>query len=160
MGGNMDGRQDRGAGVLLGAPGARRAVRRARAGFSLVELSIAIVVLMVAVLTAFEVQLGSQRLVRTSRETNTAMADLGAAMEQALLLPKDDIPVAGSMYAADQTIDAFTGLHLRDERMVATYPGYLAGGPVPDPLVIVLTVTWADHAGRPRALQLSSMKTR
>lgn len=138
---------------------ARRAKGR-RDGFTMVELSIAITVLLVAVLTAFEVQLASQRLVRTSRETNTAMADLQAAMEELLLLPKDDIPVAGSAFEVDQPIAAFEGLHLDDERIVATYPGYVLGGPIPDPLEIVLTETWTDHRGRQRTLQLSSMKTR
>jgi hypothetical protein len=126
----------------------------------LVELSIAIVVLMVAVLTAFEVQLASHRLARMSRETNTAMADLGAAMEQVLLLPKDEVPVAGSAFESGQPIAAFDDLHLEGQSIVPTYPGYVLGAAVPDPLQIVLTVTWTDHAGRTRTLSLSSMKTR
>lgn len=126
----------------------------------MVELSIAIAVLLLAVLTAFEVQLASQRLVRTSRETNLAMGDLSAAMEELLLMPKDDIPVAGSPFELDQPIADFNELHLNDEAIVPSYPGYVLGGDVPDPLEIVLTVTWTDHAGRARRLQLSSMKTR
>ncbi len=130
-----------------------------RSGFTLVELMIAIIVLLVAVLATFTGQLRSRELLQTSRETSIAMADLQAAMEQILLRPPDQIPVATSAYADDQPIAAFTNLHLANESMVADYPGY-TGGAVPDPLSIVLTVTWTDPRGRPRTKTLRSMKTR
>ena len=53
----------------------------------------------------------------------------------------------------------FDGLHLRDERLVVTYPGYTAGS-APDPLPIVVTVSWSDFKGRARSLRLMSMKAR
>jgi hypothetical protein len=70
------------------------------------------------------------------------------------------IPVAGSPFEAGQPIAAFEGLHLKDERIVATYPGYTAGLAVPDPLQIVLTATWTDFRGRPRNMRIACLKTR
>lgn len=131
----------------------------ARAGFSLLEILIAILVLIVAVTAAFATQLGSLNLLNTARETNTAMADLENAMERALAFATDQIPVPGSQFQAGQPIAAFQGLHLDNESIVATYPGY-AGGTVPDPLEIVLTITWNDWVGRPRTLRLVTMKVR
>jgi len=121
---------------------------------------IAVAVLLVAILGAFSSQLTSHNLLRTTRETDTAACDLQAAMEQILLRAPDQVPVAGSPYQADQPIAAFTDLHLRNERMVAAYPGYVAGLPVPDPLQIELTVTWDDFRGRQRSMRISSARTR
>jgi Tfp pilus assembly protein PilV len=133
---------------------------RRRAGFTLVEIAIATTILMVAVLSAARAQITAHNLTRTSRETNTAMADLSAAMEDLLILQKDQIPVAGSDYEQGQPVAFWEGRNLRNERIVATYPGYVVGADVPDPLEIVLTMTWTDWAGRGRRLTLSSMKTR
>jgi hypothetical protein len=141
-----------------GGCGLGRAWRRA--GFTLVEIALAATVLAIAVLTAFEVQLAAHSLARTSRETSTATADLAAAMEELLLLPKDSIPIATSPFAPGQPIAAYSDLHLAGQRIVAAYPGYVPGAAVPDPLEIVLTETWSDHAGRPRTLRIASMKTR
>ncbi len=139
--------------------GPNRVVRSRRAGFTLVELMIAIIVLLVAVLATFTSQFRSRELLQTSRETGIAMADLQSAMEQILLRPVDQIPIAGSLYEDDQPIAAFTNLHLANEVITADYPGY-AGGAVPDPLQIALTITWTDPRGRPRTKSLRSMKTR
>lgn len=135
------------------------AARGRRAGFTLIELMIAITVLLVAVLGTFVSQLKARELMQTSRETSIAMADLQGAMEQILLRPVDLIPVASSAYADDQPIAAYTDLHLPNQRIVADYPGF-SGGAVPDPLPIVLTMTWTDPRGRPRTKTLRSMKTR
>jgi hypothetical protein len=51
-------------------------------------------------------------------------------------------------------------LHLRDQRIVATYPGYTLGGSVPDPLPIVMTTTWTDRRGVQRSAVLRGMKTK
>ncbi|MBL8860718.1 MAG: prepilin-type N-terminal cleavage/methylation domain-containing protein [Planctomycetes bacterium] len=132
---------------------------RSRGGFTLVELMIAITVLLVAVLGTFSSQLRARELIQTTRETAIATADLRAAMERILLRPIDQLPIAGSAFADDQPIAQFEGLHLTDQRIVADYPGY-TGGAVPDPLPIVLTMTWTDPRGRPRTETLRSMKTR
>lgn len=139
---------------------AQAQLRGSRRGFSLIELMIAITVLTVAVLATFITQLSSHNLLRTSRETNMAVADAHAAMEALLLVsPMSSLPVAGSTYAAGQPIAAFNGLHLSNERVVVTYPNYVAGGVVPDPLEIVVEVRWSDFAGRSRRLRIASMRT-
>ena len=138
----------------------RRTPRGARAGFTLIELMIAIIVLLVAVMATFTSQLRARELMQTSRETNIAMADLQSAMSRILLRQVDEIPVAGSPFQDDTAIAAFDGLHLTDERIVADYPGYVLGGPVPDPLPIVLRASWTDSRGRPRSMVLRSMTTR
>lgn len=130
-----------------------------RKGFTLVELMIAITVMSLAVLTTFTSQLEAHSLVRQSGETNTAMADLQSAMEQVLILQVDQIPIPASRFRADTEVASFSSLHLRNEAIVSTYPGY-TGGSVPDPLQIVLTCTWNDFKGRQRSLRLASMKTR
>ena len=139
--------------------GVQPGCRGPRAGFTLLEILIAVAVLIVAVTAAFATQLSSLNLLHTARETNTAMADLENAMERALALATDQIPVPGSAFQAGQPIAAFAGLHLDNQSIVATYPGY-AGGAVPDPLEIVLTMTWDDWVGRPRTMRLSTMKVR
>lgn len=126
----------------------------------MVEVMVAIGVLLVAVVTAFGSQLTSFRLMSSSREDNSAIADLAACMEEVMLETVATLPIASSAYAHGASIAAFEDLHLRDQRIVATYPGYVAGGPVPNPLTIVLTATWRDSRGLARRLELRSLKVR
>ena len=49
-----------------------------------------------------------------------------------------------------QEFEAMQKLHLDQERVFATYPNYDEGGEVPDPLEIVVTVTWQDASKRAR----------
>ncbi len=126
----------------------------------MVEVMVAVGVLLVAVLTAFGSQVTSFRLMSASRDDNTAIADLAACMEEVLLRTPDVLPVAGSNFAHGAPIAAYEGLHLRDQRIVATYPGYTPGGAIPDPLPIVLTLTWRDGRGLARRMELRSLKVR
>jgi type II secretory pathway pseudopilin PulG len=127
----------------------------------MMELMVAIGVLLVAVVSAFSSQLTSMNLVSTSRETDTAVTDLQACMESILTLQTDTIPLASSPYADGVQIAGYDTL--ADERMIATYPGFPTGSDdksdVPDPLEIVLTLTWDDFQGRPRFVTLTSVKT-
>ncbi len=134
--------------------------RSSSAGFSLYELMIAIGILLVAVLATLQSQSTSLNLVQTTHETDTATSDLQAAMEQILLRSPDQIPIAGSPFEAGLPIAAFTNLHLRNERLVPTYPNYAGGPTVTDPLQIQLTLTWNDFRGRPRTMQIASTRTR
>jgi type II secretory pathway pseudopilin PulG len=131
-----------------------------RDGFSLYELTIAIGVLMVGILVALQSQVSSTHLVQTTHETDTATSDLQSAMERILLLSPDHIPVAGSAFEAGTPIAAFSDLHLHNERIVPTYPGYGGGAVVPDPLQIQLTLTWNDFQGRQRTMQIACTRTR
>ena len=130
------------------------------AGFSMLELMIGLGVLLVAVLGALGSQLVSNDLMQNTRETDAATTDLQAAMEQVLLLAPAQIPIAGSDFQSGQPIADFERLHLKNERIIATYPGYTVGLPVPDPLQIVLTATWTDFRGRPRSMRIACLKTR
>jgi hypothetical protein len=152
------------SGTRTGGEGDPRppAVRRRggrRGGFTLVELAIAAVLLTVAILGALQAGVATHDLVVTTEETRTALSDLEAAMEQVLLLPLSAIPIASSEFAEGEPVAAFERLHLREESIVADYPGY-DGGDVPDPLEIVLTVSWTDFAGRPRSLSMRTMRTK
>ena len=138
----------------------RRSRGPQRAGFSMLELMIAISLLLVALMAAMYSQASSMELVRTTRETETAMSDLQAAMEQILLNSPDQIPIPGSTYAAGIPIAAYTDLHLRNERIVPTYPNYTGGVVVPDPLQIRLTLTWNDFKDRQRSMQIVTTRTR
>jgi hypothetical protein len=126
----------------------------------MIEMMIATTVLVVALLSTMVSQMSAHSLLRTSQDTESALTDLQAAMERALSAPFDNLPTAGSEFAHGQSIARFEGTHLRNQRIVATYPGYVAGGAVPDPLPIVMTITWSDDKGRPRSLSLASMRTR
>lgn len=137
----------------------RRANPRA-AGLTLYELMIAVTILLVAILTTLRSQAISLDLVQTTAETDEATSDLQACMEQILLRSPDQIPIAGSQYAAGQPIAAYSDLHLSNERIVPTYPNYAGGAIVPDPLQIRLTLTWTDFKGRNRTLRMSTTRTR
>ncbi len=133
---------------------------RSGGGFTLLELMIAVGVILVAVLGTFGAQFTSHQLVRTARETETASLDLQAAMEQVMMVSPDLLPIPGGRFPAGQPIAAFTNRHLRNELLVATYPNYPGGATVPDPLDVVLTLTWQDFRDRPRTMQLACRKTR
>ena len=127
-----------------------------RAGFSLIELMIAVVLLSIGVLSAFYGQISSLNLLRAARERNTAMSDLESCMEAILSEPLEDIPTD---FPAGVSVPDFDGLNLDAQQLVPTYPGF-AGGPVPEPLEILLTATWNDWRGRPQTIRLASMRTR
>lgn len=129
-------------------------------GFTMVEMIVAIAVMLIAVLATSVAQVSALRLQDGARETAKALADLESAMESVLSKQVETIPVAGSPYQAGQPIAAYEKLHLKNQRIVPSYPGYTAGGVVPDPLTIVLTATWTDRRGAPRRAVLRGMKTR
>ena len=136
-----------------------RTPRRA-GGFTMVEMIVAITVLLIAVLSTSVAQIAALRLQDGAKETNVALADLESAMESVMAMSIDTIPIDGSRFEAGQPVAAYEGLHLRDQRIVTTYPGYTLGGVVPDPLPIVMTTTWTDRRGAQRSAVLRGMKTK
>ncbi|HTF89004.1 MAG TPA: hypothetical protein VK843_11385 [Planctomycetota bacterium] len=129
-------------------------------GFSLIELMMGVVILVVSISAAVSSQLISHNLLRTSNETNIAMADLQGAMELAILQNAGTLPLPVSEFANGVAIARFNGLHLRNETITATYPGYVPGAAVPDPLQVVMTIQWNDYLERGRTLTLATMRTR
>jgi hypothetical protein len=126
----------------------------------LIELMMGVVILVVAICSAMATQVIAHNLLRTSRESNTAMADLQGAMELAILQNPASLPIAGSEFASAVPIARFNGLHLRNETITATYPGYAPGAAVPDPLQVVMTIQWNDYAERARTMRLATLRTR
>ncbi len=123
----------------------------------MLELVVAIAILLVATLAAFGSQVKSFELMDSSRDAASAMTDLEVCMEEILTRTADEMPVA---FPPGTSIPGYDGLHLASERIVPQYPGYVAGGAVPDPLEIVLTATWNDGRSRPQRATLSTIKTR
>lgn len=126
----------------------------------MVEMLIAVGVLLVAVIGAYSAQLTSMQAVRLTTDRSTALTDLQACMEQVMAAPTEQLPVAGSAFEHGQPVAAFEELHLQEQRIVATYPGYVAPSTIPDPLTVVLTATWVDSAGRTGSQTLRSMRVR
>jgi prepilin-type N-terminal cleavage/methylation domain-containing protein len=138
----------------------RQRCRRPVLGFSLLELMFALSILAVAIGAAFSGQLSSSTLLKTSAETRIAVHDLRNAAEAILATPTpEDLPLPGSPFQAGQPVAAFENLHLRDQRLVVTYPNY-ASGAVPDTLQVLLTMTWTDADGTPRLQDLQTAVTR
>jgi len=130
-----------------------------RAGFGLLELLIAIAIASVVLLGVGVAQSVCFELGRTSQETLVATADLESAMEALTIVPLAELADPAGPYPSGRPMAEFEGLHLERERIVPTYPD-LDGARTPDPLEIRLTLTFADHAGRPRSLAIASLKTR
>ncbi len=122
----------------------------------------AIGVLLVAILSAFGSQVTSMNLVSSSREIDTAVMELQACMESILTMETDQIPLVGSAYEAEVPIAGYDALP--GETIIPSYPGFPTGSSdprqVPDPLQIILTLTWNDAKGHARSMTLTSVKTK
>lgn len=138
---------------------ASRSSRRASSGFTLVELAVAMTFMLVAVLGTVSSQVASHKLMETARETNIAMADLQNAMERILLIPREQIPVAGGHYPPGAAIPAFDDLHLAGERIVPTYPNFVPGAPLPDLLFINIEIDWNTFDGHQRSISITCAKS-
>ena len=129
-----------------------------RAGVSMLEMLIAISVLLVAVGGSYLSQVTSMGLIEQSRDRAQALMDLEACMQQVALLPSASLPVAGSAFEHGLPVAFYEGLHLPEQRIVATYPGFDPALEVPDPLQVVLTATWEDRMGREQSQRLRGMR--
>ncbi|MDF1839542.1 MAG: hypothetical protein P1V35_16860, partial [Planctomycetota bacterium] len=95
-----------------------------------------------------------------SRDISVAMADLEACMDQIRLTPVDALAVAGSVYEHGVSVAQFEDLHLRDQRIVVTYPGYVVGGALPDPLEVFVQASWTPSRGGQVTQSLRSVRVR
>jgi Tfp pilus assembly protein PilV len=120
-------------------------------------LTVAIAVLLVAVLSTGVAQLSALRLQEGAKETTLANGALESAMEAILSRSLDDLD---DVYPADQPMTGFAAPGITDLRIVPSYPGWAANAPAPDPLTIVVVATWTDRRGLERRDTLRGMKTR
>ena len=133
-----------------------RNLRTEKGGFSLLELLVAATVMTLAVLGSLSAHAGSQKLARNARDTERAMSDLQAAMEEVLLSPLDEVTTE---FPDGTAMATFDDLHLTDEQVVVSYPNFV-GATVPDPLEVVITVTWRGTSAGQRSLTLSTLMTK
>ena len=171
--------------TAFGPRGGLRRIKGSKAGLTLVELMVSITILMIAVAGSIAAQLSADRLVQTSQQTSAASADLQACMERLRLwsyadlelvlghadaadvLGDDNYTMVNPVSTADQAVgdfvtllNSFDDLHLQDERVMVAFPNAVLGADLPDPIELRVTVTWQDHRGGDRQLQLSSLKTK
>jgi prepilin-type N-terminal cleavage/methylation domain-containing protein len=130
---------------------------RGQGGFTLVELMVAIVVLLIGALAAFGTQVTSGQMIDFSRDVTVAVNDLEMCMEELLLQSADNMPI---VYPEGAPVPGYAGLHLRNGDLVPTYLNWDAGQPIPDPLEIQLTATWLDGSGRIQRQTLTTAKSR
>ncbi|MCA9001330.1 MAG: type II secretion system protein [Planctomycetes bacterium] len=138
----------------------RESGRNTRAGISMVEVMVAIVVLLIASSAAFMSQVTSMRMVGQSSDIALAMSDLEACMERVRQEPVDALAVPGSTFEHGESVAQYEDLHLRDERIVVTYPGYVAGAPLPSPLEVVITASWTPARGGQIRQSLRTVRVR
>ncbi len=119
---------------------------------------VAIVVLLIATSAAFMSQLISMRMVDQSRDIGVAISDLEAALDQVRTSPIGSLAVPGSAYEHGGNIAQYDDLHLRNQRIVVSYPEYVQGNELPDPLRIVLTATWTNNRGGQRTESLQTAR--
>lgn len=129
--------------------------RRSRGGFTLLELMIAITVMLIGVAAAFGGQVGTQSVIRQSRETQLALTQLEAVGEAVIAQVPQQLPESPD-YGDGLVIDLPTEVPLRNLQLVCTYPDFVAGQEVPNPLEVLIAATWTDFEGRQRVLTLAT----
>src|SRR5947207_16005536 len=99
---------------------------RPSAGFSLLEVTCASVVLALGLFGAAAAQSSGLKLAREARVLSAGAADLAAAVEMVQSTPFDQLT---TRFPGGQAIASFHGLHLPGEDVVVSYPS-----PGTDPL--------------------------
>src|SRR5262245_35815270 len=124
---------------------------RRRAGFSMVELMVAITLLLVATSGTLLANVAARNLTRTSRETRAATLAAAAALEGMLVEPLAELVAQhpeGKLLAVGE-------FGLRDMQVVPAYPDYVAGAEL---LRIQLTVSWTTFEGAARTMVFETAK--
>ena len=138
---------------------ARTAQGAANGGFTMIELTIAMVIVTIASVGGFASHHASRELIRQSEEESMAVSDLENAFNRILVEDVDDLVDPVGPYPNGQDIALFNSLNLGDERIRVSYPNLPAMG-IPDVLEIRLTLTWTSFNGQQRILSGSTCKAK
>lgn len=135
-------------------------IRRSDGGFTLLEVLIAAVLLVIGFMGVFASLHASAQLREAADETNTAMFKLQGTVEYAFGLPFDQvtttlphatpvvIPGVNDAGAAD-------GFVLQGEQITVAYDD-----PAADPLRFRVTITWTSRLGNPCSETVSCARSR
>ncbi|QDU67824.1 PulJ/GspJ family protein [Engelhardtia mirabilis] len=139
--------------------GAMWGAKRRRRGFSVLELMLAMTVMTVGLVAAFSGQIGTQQVMRQSRETQLVLTRLETVMEYIHAQKPEDLPT-NPVVAHGKTAPLDDDLGLDNLKIITLYDGYVPGVEPPDPLHFKITGAWTDFEGRQRSLTLASVVTR
>ena len=114
-------------------------------------------ILLIGMLASFASQITSGQIIDSSQDATIIVADLERCMEEVILQPADDIP---TVYPEGVAVPGYTGLHVREERIVPRYLNWTPGDTIPDLLEIELAATWVDGVGRMQSQTLLTAKSR
>lgn len=118
-------------------------------------------VMTIGLVAAFGGQIGTNKVMRQSRETQLVLSRLEALMEYAHSQKADDLPEGEDsvlQHGVPVVLDDDMGL--RDLVVITTYEGFDAGEVPPDPLFFRIEATWTDFERRERSLSVASVVTR
>ena len=139
--------------------GAMWGTGRCRGGFTILELMLAMTVMTVGLVAAFGGQVGTQQVIRQSKETQLVLTRLETVMEYIHAQKPEDLPT-DPVVAHGQTAPLDDDLGLRDLQIITLYQGYVPGLDPPDPLHFTVTGSWTDFEGRNRTMTLASAVVR
>lgn len=129
-----------------------------RAGFSLIELMIAVAVMAIGLAAAFSGQIGTHRVIEQSRDTQLALTAIEAVAEAVVAQVPNDLPNHPD-FGAGQAVPLWTETGVEGMTIVCTYPNWGGGATVPDPLMVDIQANWIDGEQRPRNLVVSTAVT-
>jgi len=121
---------------------------------------IAAAVLVVSVGGSVLSQMTARKLARTASETSLAADEVRNAMEELLASSRTAIVDPDGPWATGAPVAAYTDRVLDGESIIASFPGYTLGDPVPDVLDVRMTITWNTFDGRQRSLSLRGSTSR
>lgn len=138
-----------------------------RDGITIVEVMIAIAVLAIAVLALYAAVMSATDLATTNRETDIAMTELQAVMEEVVAVPFGEVPdfaeqasppAAGAAPPPETPLvglPAYSDRALTNETVAVTY----TGGDI-DGYEITATIWWTGHDATVRMEQIATLRRR
>jgi prepilin-type N-terminal cleavage/methylation domain-containing protein len=129
--------------------------KRARSGFTLVEVMIVAALILIAVLGLWQSFTGALKLSVTARELTTAIDD---ARDMIVRLQTTSFGSLPALYPDGASVNPSDvgGFTLTNEQIVITYSGGTSG----DVLNIVVTVSWTGVDGHNRSEEFMCMRAR